>query len=284
MGILGRLLSDGSGLARDVRRPLPTVTPAAPARDRAAREDRPGPMDASGVAPAFVFGTAGVLYDDTLNWRWLSQRLMRLGLPYDFQSVYDRWYLMWSPTCAATPEGFAGALRGFLGQLGLTAGQLDEVFAACHLRLGNGEHGLVALPGVASTLAQLSADGLELAVVHTGPQPIACVRHQLAHLQLDSYLPHVVARPLAADSAAACEPFKEVARSLDRSPDACVFVSARLPDLVCAAAVGMRTAWIGRAGHDGTVSADEVPTGDMWLQRFDDLLRIARPVSRARAA
>jgi phosphoglycolate phosphatase-like HAD superfamily hydrolase len=117
-----------------------------------------------------IVSPSGVLYDDSLWWRWLLQLLSRMGLhthPAAFWEVWRRDY--YDDVCLGRRDLWE-ALREMLLAAGLASGQADEVCAAARPRwrtLGEQPH---PLPGVLATLARLTRTGMSLAIVAHAPQ------------------------------------------------------------------------------------------------------------------
>lgn len=114
---------------------------------------------------AVVFSPSGVFYDDTLFARWMVQLLNRLGVQTEysaFRCLLQRDALRRAYLGQAE---YWDALRSLLADIGLTRGQVAEVEAAGYPRWQQQNAQLRLLPGVASTVSQLTADGLRLAAL-----------------------------------------------------------------------------------------------------------------------
>jgi len=136
-----------------------TATPATGSGRPANRES------ASGAPAALLFEFDNVLCDATHWQRWLWQVLSRVGVQRDFDSFSRIWQRGYLVEVHRGGRGFAEALRMFLVDWGLPAGQIDELEHASTARHREMVDHLRPLPGVASTLGRLADAGITLAIL-----------------------------------------------------------------------------------------------------------------------
>lgn len=215
---------------------------------------------------AVVFDFDDVLYDASLWSRWLVQILHRLGLHTHYQAfvhVLEHDYLI---------EAYRGrrpfwcAFRDFLGSLGLSSGQVDEVWCAAQTGRRRFNDSRRPFPGVKSTLHWLADGGTPLVLLAnsaaTGPQ----VEQKLQQLGLHDYFSAVLSSRQLGAVLPEADSYEAALDELALSPEQVAFVSHDRQDLAGAATVGMRTLAFNASGH---------VTADVHIDRFEQLMLLA---------
>src|SRR5262249_53094289 len=120
---------------------------------------------AVGPLAALLFEFDNILCDATHWQRWLWQVLSRVGVQRDFENFSRIWQRGYLVDVQRGGRDFAEALRMFLVDWGLPAGQIDELEHASAARRREMIEHLRPLPGVASTLGRLADAGMTLAIL-----------------------------------------------------------------------------------------------------------------------
>ena len=171
-----------------------------PRRDRglAPPVRRPSVVCAAPIS-GLIFEMSGVLYDDSAWQRWLLQLLSRIGLNTQYEPFFRVFESEHLHDVHCGRRDYWDALREFLASAGLSRGQLAEVEAAGHARHRQCDEEIRPLPGVASTLAQLAARHVQLAILTNSPCSADVVHARLKKLGLGERFQHVISsRDIAA--------------------------------------------------------------------------------------
>lgn len=150
---------------------------------RIQREDSPriflsplGGWDAI-AAPATLAGRksllicpSGVLYDDTLWWRWLLQLTTRMGLHTHRDAFWQVWRRDYYDAVCQGERTYWDALQHFLLAAGLGRGQIDEICAAGRPRWRLFDEQLRPFPHVPTALSALQQAGYAINVLAHSPE------------------------------------------------------------------------------------------------------------------
>lgn len=131
-----------------------------------------------------LFDVEGVLYDDSVWWRWLLQLLARLGLHTHYTLFHCVWEQDYQKVGLGHPE-FWDALRGYLRSLGLSPAQVEEVLAASRPQYRVFEQSLRPFPSLRPSLGQLTSKGVPLSVACSTPLSDSILQSRLARLRLE---------------------------------------------------------------------------------------------------
>jgi len=244
---------------------------AAPQRGPAvvgAGERLPQPVPLRQAVRGVVFDICNVLYDDTVWRRWVLKVLGRLGLHTNYRSFFRVWDRDYLAEVHRGQSTFHDAFRTFLAAAGLSAGQIEEVEAACQTRRRELQRTARPLPGVRSTLAGLHRRGLALAAVANSEHPAPVLEEQLRRFDVAEVFTAVISSI-------------ELRRVMPE-PD-CYLAALR--------AVGLSAGEVAFVGHDTAVLAGATAVGmptvafnydcdaraDVYLGRFDELLDLLAP-------
>lgn len=210
-----------------------------------------------------LFDMGDVLYDATLWRRWLLQILARMGIHAayrDFYRVWDHDYLV-EVHCGR--RDYHEAFATFLLSLGLSRGVVDEIEAASQARRRELIATLRPLPGVRSTLCQLQASGIALAVLSDSESPAAELRQRLDKLGIDPFFQAVYSSRDLGQAKPAALGYQTALAAMQLPAHQVAFVGHDAEELSGAAALGMPTVAF---NYDPEVLADR------YLERFEELL------------
>lgn len=225
---------------------------------------------------AVVMELAGVLYDDTLWPRWLWQQLGRLGLQSPFEAFWQVFQLEHLPPAYAGRVTFWQALAAYLSEVGFSRGRIEEVQIAAEARRRQWETELRPLPGVASTLSQLSARRIPLLILTNASCDGQQLRRRLRTLGLESHFQEVVS---SIDLGAALpheRAWQTAVERLGRPPAQLALLSRNSQVLAGAGQAGLLPV---------SVHGPLPVSGALQIDRFADLLDILPPPeNRSRAA
>ena len=214
---------------------------------------------------ALLFELDNVLHDATHWQRWLWQLLTRMGVQRDFYSFCGIWQRGYLHEVYRGGREFAHALRSFLVDNGLSAGQIDEVEAASAARRRELGENLRPLPGVAKTLSQLATRNIGLGILANSECGGQELRARLERLSLAGRFQFVLSsRDLGhVKPEAAC--YQSALDMLRLPAHAVGVVSCHAEDLMGAAAAGLKTV---------AINLEAFSHSDFTLPRFEELLRI----------
>jgi HAD superfamily hydrolase (TIGR01509 family) len=212
-----------------------------------------------------LLDSCNILYDATGWHRWLLQVLRRLGLHTQYRCLFHVWEKDYLCAVRRGQGNQCEALRLFLQALGLSRGQIEEVATTCEARRRRWEAETRLLPGVKSTLRQIAAAGIPLAVVSDTEHSSAELLDRLEKMGLPDILTAVVAsRDLGCIKPdPAC--YETALKALRLHARQAAFVGHDADELAGAARLGMQTIAFNPT-HD--VKAD------VLLIRFKELLEL----------
>jgi len=228
----------------------------------------PHPASLRQAVGGVVFDICNVLYDDTVWRRWVLKVLGRLGLHTNYRSffrVWDRDYLAEVHRGRST---FHDAFRTFLAAAGLSAGQIEEVQAACQTRRRELQRTARPLPGVKATLAGLHRRGLALAAVANSEHPAPVLQEQLRRFDVAELFTAVVSSLELGSTMPDPDCYLAALRALGLSAGEAAFVGHDTAVLAGASAVGMPAV---------AFNYDCDARADVYLARFDELLDLVAP-------
>ena len=184
---------------------------------------------------------SGVLYDDTLWWRWLLQMLTRFGMHLHqgvFTAMWEQQY--YDDVCCGRRE-FFDALREYLIDCGMSHGQIDELYAAGRLHWKRLELDLRTFPQTPSTLDGLARGGWRMGLLVQGPLERSETESQLQRMGILSYFEQVVYSQDVPNHLVRSESWEEVTHRLGVAPASIGFVSHNHRLLTPAREHGMST-------------------------------------------
>ncbi|MFH1264875.1 MAG: HAD family hydrolase [Planctomycetota bacterium] len=240
------------------------------------------PVSGASVGPSYPLGslpraTSGllfdmgdVLYDATLWRRWLLRVLSRLGLHTNYRSFYHVWDHDFLDDVHRGRREFSEAFGAFLLSVGLSAGQIDEVEAACQARRDQWEQTARLLPGVKTTLAKLHASGVVMGVLSDSQHPAGVLVERLCRLGVGDFFKAVVSsidlERIKPDSIC----YRTVLEAMGRPAEQVAFVGHDTEELAGAAKAGLSTI---------AFNYDPDAKADVFLARFEELLQLVGPAS-----
>jgi len=130
-----------------------------------AGSEKPSTQKAGAGLAALLLEFDNVLCDATHWQRWLWQVLSRVGVQRDFENFSHIWQRGYLVEVQRGARDFDEALRMFLVDWGLPAGQIDELVHASSARRREMIEHLRPLPGVVPTLGRLANGGVTLAIL-----------------------------------------------------------------------------------------------------------------------
>lgn len=195
------------------------------------------PLHVAGV----LFDTGDVLYDATLWRRWLLQLLTRMGLHTHYRAFYCVWEREYLVEAHCGRGSIWDALREYLRSIGLTAAHVDEILCAGHARYAELVECVRPLPGVAATLAQLSACGFRLGALANSSVSAECLAEKLERLGLGGYLTAVVSSRDLSSAMPNPANYRAAMAALGLAPHESAFVGHDSRELSGARSAGMAT-------------------------------------------
>ena len=188
--------------------------------------ERPSQVRQDRLPAAYLLiSPSGVLYDDTLWWRWLLQMLSRFGLHMDAGAFTALWqYEHYDDVCCGQRE-FFDALRDFLITCGMHSGQIDELFAAGRLHWKRLELDLRGFPQNNQALASLSSDGWRMGLLVHGPLPKHEAQAQLQRMGILPYFEHVIYSGEMSSGLTQAPAWSAVLGQINVAPDAVAYVA-----------------------------------------------------------
>ena len=229
---------------------------------------------ASPKVSGIVFEMAGVLYDDTVWQRWLLQLLSRIGLHTQYQPFFRLLETEHLPSVYCGHRTLWDALRDYFYSLGLSKGQVVEIEAAAVTRRKQYDREIRPIPGVISTLAQISALGTRMAVITNSSESAAELLEKLSRWGVSERFEVVVSSRELGFAMPAPECYQAVLNRLTLPASEMLFVSADSAHLAGARRVGLATAAV----------LCTASNPDFSLDRLNGLLAILRPVSMLKAS
>ncbi len=229
-----------------------------------------GECTSPGAAPGrslrgLIFEMTNVLYDATLWRREVVRLLARLGIPACYPTFFDLWEREYLADVHCGFRQFEEAFQAFLLAKGLAWGQIDEIEAASRVRRKELEQCSRPLPGVTATIAQLSRQGLPLAVLTDSPYPADRLEAELGKLSVGGCFQAVLSSfdLEATKPAAAC--YQAAIAALDLPADELALVASDRDSLAGARRCGLRTI---------AVNAPDDIVADARLAKFCELIEV----------
>lgn len=177
------------------------------------------------TASYLLISPSGVLYDDTLWWRWLLQMLSRFGLHTDAGAFTTLWqHDYYDDVCSGQRE-FFDALREFLTTCGMHAGQIDELYAAGRLHWKRLELDLRSFPQTSGALASMASSGFRMGLLVNGPLPKHETRAQLQRMDILRHFEHIIYSDELSSSLANVNAWPSVLRQIGVAADTLAFVA-----------------------------------------------------------
>lgn len=229
-----------------------------------------------GPAGALLFDLRDVLFDDTLWSRWLYQLVARMGHAIGYDAFWEIWEQAFQRDVVFGGRELHETLAALLARLGLSRGQIDEVWAASLARQRQSAEATRALPGVKLALAQLHACGWTIGVFGNMCGSHADVQRCLERLELASSVDHAFSASELALKQPNVSPYVQAARGLRTAPAQTVFISASRYALELARSAGLQTV--------GVQLRDAGDPSRCVIEHIGELARILRPVRPHRHA
>jgi HAD superfamily hydrolase (TIGR01509 family) len=211
---------------------------------------------------ALLFEFDNVLCDATHWQRWLWQVLSRVGVQRDFENFSHIWQRGYLVEVQRGGRDFSEALRMFLVDWGLRAGQIDELEHASTGRRREMIEHLRPLPGVLSTLVRLADAGIALAILANSEWTAKELNERIERLGLGGRFRTVLSsrdlgclKPEPASYASALD-------LLDLPPETVAFVGCTAEHLLGATNAGLRTV---------AVNCDAGQAVNHCLRHFEEL-------------
>lgn len=237
-------------------------------------------MPASGreqiEAQGLLLELSGVLFDSAAWRHWLFQLVCHLGLQSQYGTFFRVWDAEYQDSVTFGVRPYWQAMREFLLSAGLTRGQCDEVEAAGRARLDRLEHDARPLPGVISTLRQLSHRGFRLGLVVNLALDARELALRLARLESAGPFQATLGPKELGAFATATQRYRAAARAMELPLAELAFVGHDARQLFAASHAGLTTI---------AFNYDHDAVADSYLDQFDQLLSLVRlPAAKAQAA
>jgi len=210
--------------------------------------DLPGQQSAASLGTSrlsrlnfLLFSPSGVLYDDTLWWRWMLQMLSRFGLHTHPRVLTALWRQDYFEDICCGRRDFFEALREFLTACGLHSGQIDELYAAGRPRWRRLELELRAFPQAAPCLSHLARQGWRLGLSVHSPLALDEARMQLRRMRIGEHFQNVVCSQELACRRSHVDFWPSVLSRFSVSADEVGLVSHEAGELAAARRAGLTT-------------------------------------------
>ncbi len=242
---------------------------AGPATARVVPEPLPTPV--RGV----LLDTCNILYDATAWRHWVLKVLHQLGVQTNYRAFFRIWDREYLDAVYHGQRGFREALEEFLRSVGLSAGQIVELLAACEARRREWETNLRPLPGAVATVATLHRGGLRLAAIANTVHPAAVIRQRLTRLAMGPYFSTVVSSIDSGSTMPHPASYQAALAAMELPAGEVAFVGHDAAQLAGATTVGMQTVAFG---------PDLDAQADLVIEHFEDLIDVLGARRSAAAA
>lgn len=222
---------------------------------------RPNWPDTRGV----LFDMGDVLFDATAWRRWLLGLLHRLGLHAQYRPLFHIWDVDYLDAVHRGECSYGSAFREFLGAVGLSRGQIDEVCAASQARKREVETTIRPLPGVRSTLSDLRRRGYVLGVLSDSESTANDIALRLDTIGLGGRFATIVSSRDLARTKPDPLTYRTALEQMGLTTDETIFVGHDQDELGGATRMGMRTV---------AFNFDRAVAADVTIQRFDELTTV----------
>ena len=170
---------------------------------------------------------------------------------------------------------FCDALGEYLASLGLSPGQIEELQAAAQAQRRSVQGVVRPLTGVRTTLRELHQSGITLAVLCNSEQSGDAIKQWLERFGMGPYFRAVISSIDLGLSMPDPASYGAALRAMRLPPHRVAFVGHNAVELAGAAALGMTTV---------AFNGDADARANLVLDRFEDLLQVAAPMTYAAAA
>lgn len=212
-----------------------------------------------------LFDMGDVLFDATAWRRWLLGLLNRLGMHAHYRPLFHIWDVDYLDAVHRGECGYASAFREFLGAIGLSRGQIDEVCAASQARKREVETTIRPLPGVRTTLSELHRRGYVLGVLSDSESSSDEIALRLDSIGLGGRFSTIVSSRDLGRTKPDPVTYRTALEQMGLAADETIFVGHDQDELGGASRVGMRTV---------AFNFDRAVAADVAIQRFDELANV----------
>jgi phosphoglycolate phosphatase-like HAD superfamily hydrolase len=212
-----------------------------------------------------VFEPCGVLYDDFAWRRWLWQLATRMGL----SSHYAPFFRVWD--CEFQEDVWSGqldlwtALRQFLLSAGMSRPDIDEVIAASRAKFRRFDQETRPFPDVQSTVRQLHAKGIQIAVIAYARLGATKIRERLDRVGIGKLVTRVLSQQDEAACTVSTESYQATLEALPGPTCNWAFVGRQQAGLDLAHRRGLLTVAF---NYDADISAD------IYIEQFSQLAQL----------
>ncbi len=209
-----------------------------------------------------VFEPCGVLYDDSAWRRWLWQLATRMGL----SSHYTPFFRLWE--CEFQEDVWSGqldlwtALSQFLRSAGMSRPDIDEVIAASRAKFRRFDQDTRPFPDVRSTVLQLHASGIQIAVIVHTRLAATKLRERLEKVGIGKLVTRVLSQHGETAPADSAEWYQAALEALAGPACNWAFVGRQKACLELAQRLGLLTVAF---NHDADAAAD------IYIEQFSQL-------------
>lgn len=210
---------------------------------------------------------SGVLFDSAAWRHWLFHLVCHLGLQTQYSAFFRVWDAEYQDLVTCGQRPYWQAMREFLLSAGLTRGQCDEVEAAGRARLNRLELDARPLPGVLTTLGQLTVRGFHLGLlvnVALDPHELA---QRLARLESVGRFRAAIHPSELGPSVDPSQRYRAAAKALSLPAQRVAFVGHEARQLIAASHAGLSTI---------AFNYDHEAVADCYLEQFDQLLGVVQ--------
>jgi len=222
-----------------------------------------------------IFDLGDVLFDATVWRRWLHRLLRRFDVHAPYHSLFRDWEEAYLADVYCGRRDYEAAFAEFLGEWGLSAGQIVEVATASRAQRRDLSEQTRLYPGVAGTLAELKSAGLRLAVMANSTRRGDELRTMLGRLGVGPVFDVVQSSMDVGVLNPSAESSRKLHDELGLSVGEAIYVGHDAKELVAARRLGIPTVAFNYRG--GTIA-------DRHVEHFRDLAHLVSTPQVRRAA
>jgi HAD superfamily hydrolase (TIGR01509 family) len=217
------------------------------------------------LARGVLFDMGDVLFDATAWRRWLLGLLNRLGMHAQYRPLFHIWDVDYLDAVHRGECSYSSAFREFLGAVGLSRGQIEEVCAASQARKREVESTILPLPGVRSTLSDLRRRGYVLGVLSDSESSSDEISLRLDTIGLGGRFSTIVSSCDLGRTKPDPMTYQTALDKMGLAANETIFVGHDQDELGGATRVGMRTV---------AFNFDRAVAADVAIGRFDELANV----------